>query len=189
MTYYSATELRMRAGGLSASGADQELSRLSKAGAGTFDVFLSHSLRDALLIVGLKHLLEADGLSVYVDWISDPQLDRTKVNAATAVRLRERMKACRSLVYATSQNASTSRWMPWELGLFDGTHGPERVAICPVATGTGSYAGEEYLGLYKTLEKVLDGGMSRPFIVRQSRRQAERVGSFAAGRGAFVELS
>ena len=56
---------------MSASGADQELSRLSKVAGGNFDVFLSHSLRDALLIVGLKRLLEADGLSVYVDWISD----------------------------------------------------------------------------------------------------------------------
>jgi len=189
MTYYTASELRQRAGGLSAGAAQVELSRLSKAAAGDFDVFLSHSFRDAVLILGLKRVLEAAGLSVYVDWIQDPQLDRTKVNATTADHLRERMKRCRSLVYATSQNASTSRWMPWELGFFDGAHGPERVAICPIVTGTGSYAGEEYLGLYKTLEKVLDAGVSRPFVVRPSHRQAERLGSFAAGRGTFVGLS
>lgn len=189
MTFYTASELRSRAGGLSAGAAELELSRLSKAAAGNFDVFLSHSFRDALLILGLKLLLEADGLSVYVDWISDPQLDRTKVSAATAGRLRERMRACRSLVYATSQNASISRWMPWELGLFDGTHGSERVAVCPIVTGTGSYAGEEYLGLYKTLEKVRDGSVTRPFMVQPSRQRAERLGSFAAGRGSFVGLS
>ena len=189
MTYYTASELRQRAGGLTASAAQSELSRLSKAAVGNFDVFLSHSFRDAVLILGLKRVLEADGLSVYVDWIADPQLDRTKVNATTAANLRERMKRCRSLVYATSQNASTSRWMPWELGFFDGAHGPDRVAICPIATGTGNYTGEEYLGLYKTLEKVRDAGVSRPFVVRSSRRQAERLGSFAAGRGTFVGLS
>jgi hypothetical protein len=189
MTYYTASELRQRAGGLTASAAQSDLSRLSKAAVSSFDVFLSHSFRDAVLILGLKRVLEADGLSVYVDWIEDPQLDRTKVNATTASHLRERMERCGSLVYATSQNASTSRWMPWELGFFDGAHGADRVAICPIATGTGSYTGEEYLGLYKTLEKVRDAGVSRPFVVRPSRRQAERLGSFAAGRGTFVGLS
>lgn len=188
MTYYTATDLRQLAGGLTASAATSELSRLSKAAFGTFDVFLSHSFRDAVLILGLKRVLEADGLTVYVDWIEDPQLDRTKVNATTASQLRERMKTCRALVYATSQNASTSRWMPWELGFFDGAHGPDRVAICPIATGTGSYTGEEYVGLYKTLEKVRDGGVLRPFVVRQSGQQAERLTSFAGGRGMFVGL-
>jgi hypothetical protein len=188
MTYYTASELRQRAGGLTASAAQSELSRLAKA-AGSFDVFLSHSFRDAVLILGLKRVLEADGLSVYVDWIEDSQLDRTKVNSATADHLRERMKTCRSLVYATSQNASASRWMPWELGYFDGVHGPDRVAICPIATATGSYAGEEYIGLYKTLERLQQAGLSRPFVVRPSGRQAERLGSFTAGSGAFVPLS
>lgn len=189
MTYYTATELRDRAGGLTASAAQWELSRISKAAVGTFDVFLSHSIRDAVLILGLKRVLEADGRSVYVDWIEDPQLDRSRVSAGTAAHLRKRMKDCRSLVYATSQNAAISRWMPWELGFFDGTHGPDRVAICPITTGVGNYAGAEYIGLYKTLEKVRDAGVSRPFVVRPSRREAERLGSFTAGRGAFVGLS
>lgn len=69
MTYYTATELRQRAGGLTASAAESELTRISKAAVGTFDVFLSHSLHDAPLILGLKRVLEADGLSIYVDWI------------------------------------------------------------------------------------------------------------------------
>ena len=49
-----------------------------------------------------------------------------------------------------SQNASSSRWMPWELGYFDGTHGPEKVAICPIVMGPGQHVGQEYLNLYKT---------------------------------------
>jgi hypothetical protein len=60
MTYYTASELRQRAGGLTASAAQSELSRLSKAAVGNFDVFLSHSFRDAVLILGLKRVLEAD---------------------------------------------------------------------------------------------------------------------------------
>jgi hypothetical protein len=189
MTYFSAAELRQSAGGITASAAQHELSRVAKSVGVKFDVFLSHSFRDALVILGLKRMLESDGLSVYVDWIEDAGLDRSQVTAATAAQLRQRMRSCSSLVYATSQNASTSRWMPWELGFFDGTHGPDRVAICPVSTGTGSYTGEEYLGLYKTLEKVRDGSGLRPYVVRPSRSQAERLQSFAAGRGAFVGLT
>lgn len=158
--------------------ADSQLTRHSRNCRGSrrppsnFDVFLSYSFRDAVLILGLKRVLEGDGLSVYVDWIEDPQLDRARVNATTAAHLRERMKRCRLLVYATSQNASTSRWMPWELGFFDGVHGPDRVAICPIARGAGSYTGEEYLGLYKTLEKVRDAGLSRPFVRHIGRPSA-----------------
>jgi hypothetical protein len=94
------------------------------------------------------------------------------------------------MVYATSRNASSSRWMPWELGYFDGIHGPGRVSICPIETGTaGTYVGEEYLGLYKTLEKVRSGGSLRPYAVKPSRTEAETVTSFAAGHGHFVGLT
>lgn len=39
----------------------------------TFQVFLSHAYEDAEVIAGIKVLIEQEGLSVYVDWIEDPQ--------------------------------------------------------------------------------------------------------------------
>ena len=114
MTYFTAADLRQQAGGVTGSAAQSELSRVAKSTAAGFDIFLSHSVRDAVLILGLKRMLESEDLSVYVDWIEDADLDRMNVTAATAARLRERMKSCRALVYATSQNASASRWMPWK---------------------------------------------------------------------------
>lgn len=186
MTYFSAADLRLRAGGVTASAANAELSHSAKSMRAGYDVFLSHSVRDAVLVLGLKNVLEADHLSVYVDWIEDPELDRSRVSAATAARLRERMKTCKSLVYATSQNASRSRWMPWELGVFDGSRGPERVAICPIADGTGSYEGQEYIDLYKTLERLSDSGVHRTYVVQHSRGRAERLDSFVTGRGVYV---
>lgn len=190
MTYYRAEDLRSYAGGVTASAAQFELSRIAKSASGNFDVFLSHSIRDAALVLGLKKLLEREGLSVYVDWIEDTDLDRTSVSAATAGRLRQRMNACRSLVYATSRNASSSRWMPWELGYFDGTHGESKVAICPIDTGgAGSYVGEEYLGLYKTLEQVRSAGSLRPYVMKPSRAVAEKVRSFVSGSGAFERIT
>src|SRR2546421_12943190 len=86
----------------------------------TFDVFLSHSFLDAQIILGVKELLEAEGLRVYVDWIEDAQLDRSRVTAKTADLLRNRMRHSESLIFATSATSSQSKWMPWELGYFDG---------------------------------------------------------------------
>lgn len=114
----------------------------------SFDIFLSHSRLDAEAILGVKRILERAGKSVYVDWIDDPQMDRANVTPATAEQLRRRMRQSRSLFYVHSGNATRSRWMPWELGYFDGLNG--NVAILPLVTQPNQleFRGEEFLGLY-----------------------------------------
>ncbi|WP_251125921.1 TIR domain-containing protein [Exiguobacterium sp. s22] len=115
----------------------------------TYDIFLSHSFQDADLILGFTKELEQRGYSVYVDWIEDAQLDRNHVNAHTANQLRFRMKKCKCLLFVSTDNSVLSKWMPWELGYFDGMKG--RVAIVPVVTSSSvsdSYKGQEYLGIY-----------------------------------------
>lgn len=116
-----------------------------------FDIFLSHSYADKNIIPQLKKALEGFGFSVYVDWINDRLLSRDSVNKDTAKILQQRMKQSKSLVYATSENSSNSRWMPWELGYFDGIK-DKMVAILPIKKlGNGfsdDFKGEEYLGLY-----------------------------------------
>ncbi len=116
-----------------------------------YDVFLSHSHLDAAIMYGLKASFEEKGFTVYVYWIDDAASSQI-VNADTAERLRSRMKSCRSLVYATSENANSSRWMPWELGYVDGLHG--KVAICPI-TNEAEFKGREYLSLYPVMESDL----------------------------------
>lgn len=128
-----------------------------------FDIFLSHSSEDAEVIAGIKILLESDGLSVYVDWLQDPQLDRSRVTAATAGLLRARMNNSGYLLYASSRSSSASRWMPWELGYFDGRR-PNCVGVLPVvASPTASFDGVEYLGLYPLIERVDLAGIGRRF--------------------------
>src|SRR5437667_1136216 len=86
-----------------------------------FDIFLSHAYSDKIIVAGLYSMLTATGFSVYVDWIHDRhRLNRNNVTAANAAILRERMHQCDALFYATTQNHTTSRWMPWECGYFDG---------------------------------------------------------------------
>ncbi|WKZ71126.1 MAG: hypothetical protein QY331_07660 [Melioribacteraceae bacterium] len=120
----------------------------------TYDVFLSHSSLDASYILAISEEIKDLGFTVYVDWIEDPALDRKNVNKHTAAKLRERMKNSKSLFYATSVNSSDSKWMPWELGYFDGIK--SKVAILPVYDSPkylANYKGQEYLGLYPFVAK------------------------------------
>lgn len=128
-----------------------------------FDIFLSHAYADRLIVAGLYTLLTGDGFTVYVDWIHDrSRLDRTRVTAGNADILRNRMRQCRSLLYATTENHSASKWMPWECGYFDGYDSKVvgtavqagHVAILPVVESTYStFTGQEYLALYPTARK------------------------------------
>lgn len=121
--------------------------------ADSFDVFLSHSIADAEIVLGIKQLLEERGLKVYVDWVEDAQLDRRAVTKETAAVLRQRMRQSKSLIYLSSENSSSSKWMPWELGFFDGFK-PGGVAIMPVLdSATDTFKGQEYLGLYPIVQK------------------------------------
>jgi len=134
------------------SGSVLRESVLAAASTDEFDVFLCHSIRDAELVQGAKKILEDLGLKVYVDWIVDPQMDRSSVTAETARTLRDRMQKSRSLLYLFSNNSKRSRWMPWELGYFDGRNGT--VGVLPIAPDQGSldFSQEEYLGLYPKVE-------------------------------------
>jgi len=146
-----------------------------------FDVFLSHSYLDARLIVGVKTLLEeSEHLSVYVDWQSDPQLIRSAVTSETADLLRTRMKHCSSLIYVATNNTTNSRWMPWELGYFDGFR-PEHTAILPLMKSINTeFDAQEYLGLYPKLEVIpfKDGGDHLGIWVDTEKLMATIIQSF-----------
>jgi hypothetical protein len=154
-----------------------------------FDIFLSHSFRDAPLILGIVEVLEDQGVSVYVDWLVDAQLDRSKVNARTAAVLRQRMKQCKSLIFATSTASPSSKWMPWELGYFDGLRG-ERISIMPIEETPGGTQGQEYLGLYPAIEKLpVVGGGTVAAAVRTDRKAFMHVSDFAAGSKRYTPFA
>ncbi|PKQ46073.1 TIR domain-containing protein [Confluentibacter flavum] len=112
-----------------------------------YDIFLSHSYLDKDEIASLKIYLEDFGFSVYIDWIEDYQLNRNSVTKETAKIIKYRMQNCKSLVYAFSRNSSLSKWMPWELGYFDGYKG--LVAVLPISDyESDNFSGSEYLGIY-----------------------------------------
>jgi TIR domain len=123
-----------------------------------YDIFVSHSSEDAIYIKGLRDELTRAGFSVYVDWIEDPHLNRANVTREAAAVLRQRMNSCKSLLYAISEAAKKSVWMPWELGYMD-SKTKARVAIVPIvedAEKNDEFKGREYLGLYPYLDKTGD---------------------------------
>ncbi|MDR6873557.1 hypothetical protein J2Y55_004584 [Bosea sp. BE125] len=135
--------------------ASAKLNRSAKSAPSTqkYDIFLSHSIKDAELVLGVKLILEDAGRTVYVDWLEDRQMDRSHVTPATAEKIRERMRSCRSLIYLHSENATQSKWMPWELGFSDGLHGA--VAILPVTKSEqNDFQGQEYIGIYPWVDNT-----------------------------------
>jgi hypothetical protein len=163
--------------------AEGQLRKLASSPMATsFDIFLSHSYEDAEVIAGLKVLIERENLTVYVDWIEDAQADRSRVTPATADLLRQRMRHCRVLLYATSKASSSSRWMPWELGYFDGMR-PDSVGILPVVqTSDTSFSGQEYLGLYPIYELIDFTQMGTRFGRRTAPGQGETLRARVAAR-------
>ena len=148
-----------------------------------FDVFLSHSSAEPEeILLGIKSFLEDDGLSVYVDKYSDPQLSLDRVSRETASILRSRMGDSKILLYVHSVHSSKSRWMPWELGYFDGLKG--KVGVIPVTKDQEeTFKGEEYLNLYPYVE-IAEGSLSRLeclWILESAKRYA-RLDLWADGK-------
>lgn len=156
-----------------------------------YDVFLSHSSQDAEVILGVKTIIESLGLSVYVDWLDDNLPDRSRVTVETAEILRMRMRVSASLVYAHSPNASDSVWMPWELGYFDGFK-PMYVWILPLVVNYDSeFKGQEYLGLYPTVDKLenIPGKLNLGFPNVGAQRSTIALAEAARGRGVFLKAN
>lgn len=141
-----------------------------------YDVFLSHSYRDARVVKEIRDMLIDKGYSVYVDWLEDDHLDRGKVTNHTAAVLRNRMNGCSSLIYLTSVAAEKSVWMPWELGYMDAKSG--NVIIAPVLDDAGdTFEGREYLGLYPYLDITSDS-----FYIHRNAESWVTLGDWMQGK-------
>lgn len=192
-TYYTKSEARaaainakqqfQRQGKVSAHILREEAKAASKYE--TFDIFLSHASRDGDLILGVKAILESQGHKVYVDWVDDAQLDRSKVTTNTAELLRIRMRQSKSLIWVATEAASESKWMPWELGYFDGFK-PKQVAILPLVDNAyDTFRGQEYLALYPIVgkDRYRNG---QPDVFVEGGGEWATLRNFAAGTPNFA---
>lgn len=121
-----------------------------------YDIFLSQTIRDAELVLGVYVLLTEAGYSVFCDWIDTPEDEPRNVTPANAELVRTVMGVCDSLLFLDTPGAAQSLWMCWELGWFDGENG--HVAVLPVVRDEHPYySGREFLGLYPVTEIEPDG--------------------------------
>jgi hypothetical protein len=125
----------------------------SKAGK---TVFLSHSSKDNALVPSALGLLQKHGGQVYVDLGDDRLPDPPSVE--TAQILRDSLRGTSRFVLLVTRNSKGSIWIPWELGLADGSKTPLAVALLPVAETASEERWEdrEYLGLYS---RIAFGGL------------------------------
>lgn len=152
----------------------------------TFDIFLSHSYLNKSEILEIVKILEEARLSVYVDWIVDHQRDRLEVTRETAELLRQRMTQCTWMIFAASTSSPTSKWMPWELGFFDGqffnTAFGDRIFIMPIDDSTPGEYGQEYLELYPAIEKIEAFGRAVTAAVSVNRQGYLPLRDLAVGK-------
>jgi hypothetical protein len=169
--------------GLNRGYAENEIRRSAATAIDTkFDIFMSHSNEEVRVIAGVKLIVERHtSLSVYVDWIEDDQMDSSQVTPQTAGMLRQRMRHSRFLLYVTSQPSPKSRWMPWELGYFDGLR-PDRVGILPIVRTSGdSFTGHEYMGLYPSYELINFAEFGKSIGRFSGQQRAVRLATEAVG--------
>lgn len=115
------------------------------------NVFLSYSSKDSSHIPFIIKVLTGHGGKPYLDK-GDERLPKTP-SAETARVLKEAIIDCPKLVVFVTTNTKDSRWIPWELGIGEGTKKNEAIALFPVAeraTET-SWLEQEYLGLYRRI--------------------------------------
>lgn len=130
-----------------------------------YDIFLSHTTRDAEIVLGVYDFLTEMGYVVFCDWIEAPEVNRSYVSPANAAFVRQMMKLSDTLLFLDTENADQSLWMCWELGWFDGENG--HVGILPVLQDQHTdYRGREFLGLYPYVEIDEEGKLKliRPVV-------------------------
>lgn len=182
-------EKRAKSKNLSESGSIYKFASLEKSINSTqnFDIFLSHSYLDAKYIEIIREDLMELGYSVYVDWIVDKQLNRKEVTKETAGTLRQRMKQCKSLFYAITENYSNSKWMPWELGYFDALK--HKVAILPVKKvpdTSEQYKGTEYLGLYHYVTVTKSKGGQEVVWINKNENEYASFNEWIEGKEPYL---
>jgi TIR domain len=120
------------------------------------NVFLSHSQSDLRPAEFAVDILEQHGASVYID-VRDAVVASASSDREIAMRLRKAIQQTRRLAVLVTENTSTSRWIPWEMGVADGIGGPGRVALFPFrrdANAPSLWAEQEYFELYARVESL-----------------------------------
>lgn len=119
--------------------------------------FLCHSHKDEKLAEGLQVLLAENGWDLYVDWKDHEMPERP--NKETAMKIKQRIVDMDWFLFLATPKSTQSRWCPWEIGFADSKKPHDRILIIPTVDSEKWY-GNEYLHLYRNIEKASGGGLA-----------------------------
>lgn len=113
--------------------------------------FLSHSSNDTDWFLPAIDLLEEHGAKIYIDK-KDPELP-PYTDTETAKKLRTQIRQSQKFILLASTNSMDSKWVPWELGLADGCHARNNIALFPALDKQNErdWVSNEYFGLYRKI--------------------------------------
>jgi len=113
-------------------------------------IFLSYSHKDIELAKGFQNLLAQYEVYVYID-LQDSELPETP-NRSTAETIKDKIKTLDLFFLLATNNALSSKWCPWEIGIADTSKDYNSIYIVPITDQCGNFIGNEYLQLYKRIE-------------------------------------
>ena len=175
MAYLTLSEIRQKAN--FSDPIDQNRVRRSLSSKTT--VFLSHSHKDAELVVPVINFLLSLGVAVYVDWMDNSMPNVTSIE--TAKKLKDKIRETDRFLVLLSEQSVESKWVPWELGYADGVKRIEDIAILPVRrsslTSDTVFNGLEYMELYPVIQ-VGTRGMDRVISIFPSARIGDPKGGW-----------
>lgn len=120
--------------------------------------FLCHSHQDRDLAQGLQVILKENGWDVYIDW-QDSEMPESP-NKETANKIKSRIISTNWFIFLATERSVQSRWCPWEIGYADSEKPHSRILIIPTEDDNGQWFGNEYLQLYKKIDKGFAGQRS-----------------------------
>lgn len=181
--YVTRDELRNFAADLSSQRREAILKSISASQSANGSTFLSHSSKDADLVLGAIVILENHGAQVYVDEI-DPEMP-PYTNDETAALLKKRIHQSKRFVLLASKNSKESKWVPWELGVADGEKGMGNIALFPASDSSyeQAWASWEYLGLYRRIVwgRLQSEKDPRWLVLDEKKNIAEKLSDWLRG--------
>jgi hypothetical protein len=113
--------------------------------------FVSYSSKDSEYLPYVLKILTNHGAKPYVDKGDDRLPNPPSVK--TAEVLKDTIKKSKRMVVFVTTNSKDSKWVPWELGLGDGSKSNNEIALFPSAENSyeTKWLEQEYLGLYRRI--------------------------------------
>ena len=113
--------------------------------------FVSYSSKDSEYLPYVLEVLTNHGAKPYVDK-SDNRLPNPP-SVKTAKVLKETIQKSKRMVVFVTTNSKDSKWVPWELGLGDGSKSNYEIALFPSVEKMDEtkWLEQEYLGLYNRI--------------------------------------